>query len=64
MQAIFIVLLCTWEYNSLGDLTRQLEADPIERLTACVLASNTNKIQLFNVSNQIWDQNEMKLHGE
>ncbi len=43
MQVIFIILLCTREYNSLGDATRQHEADPIERLTACVLAANTKQ---------------------
>ncbi len=67
MQVIFIILLCTGEYNSLGDPTRQHKADAIERLTACVLAANTNKTQLFNISDPIWsenDQNEMKLHGE
>ncbi len=49
MQVIFIIFLSTWGYNSLGDPTRQhevwkkilLQADSIERLTACVLAANT-----------------------
>ncbi len=68
-KLIFIVLLCTPGYNSLCDLTRQhkvwrkilLQADPIERLTACVLGANIK----FNYST--WcknDQNEMKLHSE
>ncbi len=43
MQVIFIILLCTREYNSLGDPTRQHEADPIERQPACVLAANTKQ---------------------
>ncbi len=49
LQVIFIIFLSTWGYNSLGNTTRQhkvwkkilLQADPIERLTACVLAANT-----------------------
>ncbi len=49
VQVIFIIFLSTWGYNSLGDTTRQyevwkktlLQADPIKRLTACVLAANT-----------------------
>ncbi len=43
MQVIFIIILCTREYNSLGDPTRQYEADLIERLTACLLAVNTKQ---------------------
>ncbi len=51
MQVIFIILLCIRGYNSLGDPTRQHEvwrkilpqADPIERLTACVLVANKTK---------------------
>ncbi len=51
MQVIFLILLCTGEYNSLGDPTRQdevwrkilLQADPIERLTACVFEVNTKQ---------------------
>ncbi len=51
MQIEFIIFLSTWGYNSLGDSTRQhevrkkilLQADPIERLTACVLAANTKQ---------------------
>ncbi len=51
MQVIFIIFLNTWGYNSLGDPTRQhkvwkkilLQADPIERLTACFLAANTKQ---------------------
>ncbi len=43
MQVIFIILLCTQEYNSLGDPTRHHKADPIERQTACILAANTTQ---------------------
>ncbi len=51
MQVIFIIFLSTWGYNSLGDPTRQhkvwkkilLHADPIERLTVCVLSANTKE---------------------
>ncbi len=49
---------------------RKKQADPIERLTACVLEAytkqNSKKI-LFKVADQIWrenNRNEMKLHGE
>ncbi len=75
MEVIFIIFLSTWGYNSLGHPTRQhkvwkkilLQADPIEKLTACVLAANTKQTQLFNVSDQIShenNQNEMKLRNE
>ncbi len=51
MQVIFIIILCTQEYNYLGNPTGQnevwrkilLQADPIERLTAYILAANTNQ---------------------
>ncbi len=54
MQVIFIILLCNQAYYSLCDLTRQrkvwrkilLQADPIERLTAFILAAKTK----FNYS--------------
>ncbi len=72
MQVIFVILLCTQGYNSLGDPTRQrkvwrkilLQADPIERLTACVLATKTkqnstiqfNSIPLFYLLVKAWLQ--------
>ncbi len=51
MQVIFIIFLSPWGYNSLDESTRQhgvwkkilLQADPIESLTACVLAASTKQ---------------------
>ncbi len=60
---IYYLFLSTCGYNSLGNPTRQhevwkkilLQADPIERLTACVLMANTKQnstIQCISISNR------------